>query len=316
MFYQYLRGRASELRAVESIVKVLKERGNVFPIVEPVLRDLKLMARVAETLVGNGARIAVVSNPSVGELKTSRNILTDAQFNRVMHFPAFVPAFILGPSTTDKAVNAFVKKYSDRGELCFVHLNKANHRDDIASQTKAVAKSAVHVFMQGMDRQYIDAFKAKQKVVLVDGFRQMSNAEYEPDEEFSSVKTTFAKDSWDGFGDFSIVGSHYRKGGGRPMAVTIHLTYQRDDQSIGIRHFVSDRKEDRADTEGKFMESVSKLYAFVTKQGSVHETSAVHEFKSLYASQHFPGLPKLKEISIRHHMELMTNLLPPATTSA
>lgn len=55
-------------------------------------------------------------------------------------------------------------------------------------------------------------------------------------------------------------GRQYNESGFAPYAVAIHIVYFENDNSLRIRHFVSDSNDDITDVAGKFYEAVSKLY--------------------------------------------------------
>ena len=73
---------------------------------------------------------------------------------------------------------------------------------------------------------------------------------------------------------------------------------------MNIRHFVSDRRDDPTDPAGKFLEALGAMIEFLDSPTSQFvESAAVQEFRSLYRREHFPGLGKVKELSMRHHIE-------------
>ena len=73
---------------------------------------------------------------------------------------------------------------------------------------------------------------------------------------------------------------------------------------MNIRHFVSDRRDDPTDPAGKFLEALGAMIEFLDSPTSQFvESAAVQEFRSLYHREHFPGLGKVKELSMRHHIE-------------
>ena len=48
-----------------------------------------------------------------------------------------------------------------------------------------------------------------------------------------------------GFADYSVVGEEYNDTGFAPHAVAIHIVYFDTDDSLHVRHFVSDSNDER-----------------------------------------------------------------------
>ena len=144
-----------------------------------------------------------------------------------------------------------------------------------------------------------------------DGFiAQARNADYPRLDFFSDLHGTYAASGYHGFGDFSVVGDGYSPGGGPAHAVAIHLTELNGNREIDTNHFVSDRTAGNVDTAGKFMEALGKLVAHVrAHRRSFVYSQARMEFEAYHSSQHFPGLPTVKRLAIRHHMELIESII-------
>lgn len=129
-----------------------------------------------------------------------------------------------------------------------------------------------------------------------------------PDSQFSEEHLFYKEDGYKGFSDFLIIGDNYSETGFLPYAIAIHLSYVEKDNKIRIKHFVSDSNEDTSDIGGKFAEANKKLVEWCNAN-NIDETIAIGEFKSLYNSGHFPGLGSIKKLSIKHHIELVKNLI-------
>jgi hypothetical protein len=145
---------------------------------------------------------------------------------------------------------------------------------------------------------------------LEDKFKpQVKNADYlrTPDEFFSDDHLYYEDDGFIGFGDYLTIGDDYAESGWLPYAIAIHLTYKKENDEIWIRHFVSDSNSDTTDVAGKFGEALEKLIEFV--DGESITTGAINEFRALHMSGHYPGLGSVKKLSIKHHIELVHDLL-------
>lgn len=110
-----------------------------------------------------------------------------------------------------------------------------------------------------------------------------------------------------GFADYSVVGEEYNDTGFAPHAVAIHIVYFDTDDSLHVRHFVSDSNDDISDPAGKFQEALSKLVEW-NKEKQLG-TVAMKEFEDLYCREAYPGLGTVKKLSIMHHLELIGRYL-------
>ena len=89
--------------------------------------------------------------------------------------------------------------------------------------------------------------------------------------------------------------------------MAIHIVYFDVDESLRVRHFVSDSNDDISDPAGKFSEALSKLVNWNNTMNL--DTSAMQEFEELYQREMYPGLGTVKKLSIMHHIELMGRYL-------
>ena len=88
------------------------------------------------------------------------------------------------------------------------------------------------------------------------------------------------EDGYVGFSDYSIVGKEYNETGFAPYAVAIHIVYFDTDDSLRVKHFVSDSNDDISDPAGKFQEALSKLVEW--NEEKQLDTVAMKEFEDLY----------------------------------
>lgn len=92
-----------------------------------------------------------------------------------------------------------------------------------------------------------------------------------------------------------------------PYAVAIHIVYFNTDDSLRVKHFVSDSNDDISDPAGKFQEALSKLVEW--NEEKQLDTVAMKEFEDLYHREAYPGLGTVKKLSIMHHLELIGRYL-------
>jgi hypothetical protein len=127
------------------------------------------------------------------------------------------------------------------------------------------------------------------------------------DEPFSEDHLYYLEDGYVGFADYSVVGEEYNETGFAPYAVAIHIVYFDTDESLRVKHFVSDSNDDISDPAGKFQEALSKLVEW--NEEKKLDTVAMREFEDLYRREAYPGLGTVKKLSIMHHLELIGRYL-------
>lgn len=310
MFFPYLRGRQNELLAIRRTAAQIAASGKITPILEPVSANLAGLARSARQALYENAPLAIITNPIVGDLAGTTDVL-GAQIMETLlsDFPsALKPAFIIQPSTTAPQVNSFLTKY--KRDVCLVHRSASSHGANIATVVGKHKHAISHIFGSNTAHTYRQLFG--RHALLQDRFnRQTTNAKYAPNnnEFFSDAHLTYLSNNHIGFGDHSMVGEHYSDSGGPAYAVALHLHYQHDDGTVWIRHFVSDSNQTTADTAGKFAEAVAKLARFVQQRPAAGNSDACREYLDHHRAGHFPGLGAAKQLSLRHHIELMAQIL-------
>lgn len=314
MFVQYLRGRASELLAIRATAPVWGTGNRVIPVVEPVKKDVGGLGRAMEAAAAAGGRIAVIVNPVANRKKIGAvNVLRSAALDaNLVNSPSVLPALLVLTSTRPREVDRFFQDYAGRPVLV-VHYEAPYDNAPIAALERGIqAHTApfLHVFESRTPQPYQTRFAGGTRIQLKDGFRrQPTNAHYAGEEFFSDGHLTYAAAGFDGCGDYSVVGDHFAEGGSTPRAVVIHMTYQRADGTVWVHHFVSDTNTTQADTAGKFLEAARKVRRFAQANAAFGATAACQEVITYLQQRHFPNLPKLKELSMRHHLELMASII-------
>lgn len=304
MYFPYLRGRQFELIALRELVESNVLSDKVIPIIEPVKLSPTLVKAI-ESYTAREKRLAIIVNPEVGafhqELSEDKN-----QGLKVS----------LKESLEDKnnILYMYIMK-KDGNPTKFIERNKKN------MGTICRDKDAIPVFekyFDGLDVQYNlisdeSGFRRKIKknrVLLEDRFQKREkNSDYVniDDEPFSEDHIYYAEDGYVGFSDYSIVGDEYRETGFAPYAVAIHMVYFDLDDSLRVKHFVSDSNDDISDPAGKFQEALTKLVHW--NESMQLDTIAMKEFDDLYRREVYPGLGTVKKLSIMHHIEMVGKFL-------
>lgn len=305
MYLPYLRGRQFELIALRELVEkeVLSEK--VIPIIEPV----KLSSTLIKTITKYKEEervLCIIANPQVGgfydDYQDSKNEKLVEQFNKeISETDTLLFAKILKPK--DASAEAFIEKHGN--SMITICTNK----DAIPIHEKYFADQDVKFNLIPDDSGFRRKIRSN-RVMLDDKFNKLErNTDYSKidDEPFSEDHLYYLEDGYKGFADYSVVGNEYSDTGFAPYAVAIHIVYFADDDSLRVKHFVSDSNDDISDPAGKFREALSKLVEW--NQTMRLNTLGMMEFEDLYEREAYPGLGTVKKLSIMHHFELLGNYL-------
>lgn len=307
MYFPYLRGRQFELIAIRELVEKSLLSWKVVPIVEPV----KLSSALIKTLTlfkDKDRTVGLVRNPQVGNM--SRDLTDEKNENNKKQLTHLLQ--------TSNILNFYMADFNLTDHLTALKEQGIN-KSDIA--TICIDQDAIPHFeaAYAMDNPRYNlipdesAFRRRmphQRVMLEDRFPKKSrNVAYlnPNDEPFSSDHLYYRQDGYSGFADYSIVGNEYAETGFAPYAVAIHIVYFAKDQSLRVRHFVSDTNDDITDPAGKFAEALEKLVQW--NQVQQLDTYGIRCFEKMYQDRTYPGLGTVKKLSIMHHLELMSRYL-------
>ena len=304
MYFPYLRGRQFELIALRELVEKHVLSNRITPIIEPV----KLSSTLIKTLEAYGAnnkQLAIITNPKVGSFnsdmrdeknqKLKENLLVSLRENDNILFMNLL--------RINSKPEKFIEKHADNmGTICF-------DKDAIPVYETYFAKTDVKYNLIPDESGFRRKIR-KNRVLLGDKFNKRDrNNDYMKvsDEPFSEDHLYYLEDGYVGFADYSVIGEEYSETGFAPYAVAIHIVYFDKDDSLRIRHFVSDSNDDISDPAGKFQEALSKLVAW--NEEKQLDTVAMKEFEDLYRRETYPGLGTVKKLSIMHHLELIGRYL-------
>lgn len=310
MYYPYLRGKQYELLALRESVETLKN--NKFcPIIEPVKKSTSGLIKCLEKLSENEIKVNLIVNPVNGDLKSHqvnqalKEILEDK--NDKSNY--IIPSFYIENEIKLDDIKSFLECFKNR-EVALIHFDYQRGKD-LAELVKDYSNISTHIFFEGTSsRKYQRYFKGEknQTIIISDGFeKRKRNLDHPEDEHFSDMHLEFKDLSYDGFGDFLMVGDQYSESGGPAYTVAIHMTYLDDEDDMRIKHFKSDPSDSYADPAGKFMEALTKFHKEVESGEFPSNTGSSKELIELFERKHFPGLGFVKKISMKHHIELMGN---------
>jgi hypothetical protein len=311
MYYPFIRGKQFELVMIREMAPQLAKWGFI-PIIEPVKGNFPALKRALDTLIENNCRFIMIANPSVGELKQDNGSLwKEILDGHLLDYNNYSIGLNLTAKDSLKTAKRFFESHNN--PIAVIHSGFSDGKGLSALIREKKPTITEHVFVGLLSSTlYRKHFKSVKRVLVEDGFINRNNREYPPSEPFSEIYLTYEELGCDAFGDFLIVGSDFREGGGPAYAIAIHLTYvdPNADDSIKIKHYVSIEVDTPKDPAGKFLQALKKLVNDVQKTESlILKTAAVEEYLQLHSDNHFPGLGYIKKLSMQHHIELMAHLL-------
>lgn len=302
MYFPYFRGRQYELLALRELTKGQLLGKSIIPIIEPVQLTSTLDSSI-KAFNTTRLPVALILNPTVGGLAKDQCPIKPLYkyFGKTSHT---IPSLLFNQNTANALSELPANGLLKDDTLAVLH-----SRDSLEVY-KALFSGVSPRYTLCPDERQIRRTVNQNKVLFENKFRKQDrNADYPDDEFFSDDHLFFASDNYVGFGDYSIIGDEYTEGGFAPYAVAIHIVYFADDNTLRIRHFLSNSNEDISDVAGKFHEAVSKLVAWYHGGHQKQQTSALSTLLNHYETGYYPGLPTIKKLSIMHHLELMGRYL-------
>jgi len=301
MYFPYLRGRQYELLALRELVQGDLLSSRIIPVVEPIKRTSTFNGAV-KMFVDKNQPLALILNPAVGDLSNGNAV------GEVLPFisGSVIPSVIMSKDTTAVMAALSAGKISV-SDVLVIMIN----RDFIDAYQRLSSDVPPKFTMFPDERAFRNAI-SKNKVMFGDKFsKQEKNADYlkQEDEFYSDDHLYFNGEGFAGFGDYSVIGKEYSESGFAPYAVAIHIVYFSEDNTLRVRHFVSNSNDDISDVAGKFHEAVMKLKQWYYAGQSQQLTTALSTLLSHAENGYYPGLPTIKKLSIMHHLELVGNYL-------
>ncbi len=302
MYFPYLRGRQYELLALRELARNGLITSSVIPIIEPIKITSTFTGALTAFQKAN-LQIALITNPDVGEL-AGENESTSRIIGVLRDFQNTVPTVLLNKSTGNVLMDLQQASIFEKDIIAIL-----DNRDFLDAYSE-LFDGISPIYTLFPDERAIRRIIKGNRVLFADKFfRRNRNADYPEDEFFSDDHLYYSEEGYDGFGDYSVIGKEYIDSGFAPYAVAIHIVYLADDNSLRIKHFVSDSNGDTSDVAGKFYEAVTKLYDWYMAGQKRQLTAGLQILLDHYRNRTFPGLPTLKKLSVMHHLELMGKFL-------
>lgn len=330
-YWPIFRGKQFELLALRELSESLAG-ASVNPVIEPVKKSLGGLSRCLQSLKGADVRASVVINPEVGEFSdTPLGLLEvleegrdEAEAMRSVLLAADSLVLNLSANLDHEDIQSVVSKLGElypKGSKPKLHILARGFAEpgavkEILERNDFAAGDDFKILLEDPSsrRHYKVIFDTAQFVWITDGFKKRKNADYlaYPTELYATALWDFSEFGYEGFGDYSIVGSDYSESGGPAWAVAIHLTSNSNEMvpEMYVHHFVSDDNDSPSFPAEKYAQALEKLKLEVTSpETTIWRTEAVEEFLRLHDNGHYPGLGYVKKLSMMHHLELMMGLL-------
>lgn len=330
-YWPIFRGKQFELLALRDLSESLSG-ASVNPVIEPVKKRLGGLQRCLQSLKDAAVPASVVINPEVGEFSdTPLGLLQELEkggdeAESVRCVLAAADSLVLNLSANlrcediDSVVVKLGEIYEEDSKPS-LHILARGFAEPVA--VKAILDKngfkvgpGLNILLEDLSsrRHYKTIFEAAQFVWIADGFKKRKNADYlaYPTELYATALWDYSEFGYEGFGDYSIVGSDYSESGGPAWAVAIHLTSNSNAMvpEMYVHHFVSDDNDSPSFPAEKYAQALEKLKVEVTNPNTtIVRTGAVGEFLRLHENGHYPGLGYVKKLSMMHHLELMMGLV-------
>jgi hypothetical protein len=294
--------------ALAAIVKSNKIRPLFVPVGEAGVKSLQ------KNIVGKGVDVFVMMNPHHGPYHGTS--MPAKMIASIVSNPDIVPTYVATKTTTPAQIAAFAGRQS----RCAFYL---------AGPLSAIAESAIaksrpkFVFVRqrkagSLSAAPILALGCAVNVDIANPFKsQLRGIDYPPNSAFSDRHTTIAKDKRFGnFGDFSVIGDTFSKGGGLPYAIAVHFIHCAGPfatSSLEVAHYVSTRNRSvRGGTAGKVQEACALLVKDNPRLVALERrnlTLAVADFATYASPTVSTNGERMKRLAVKHHMLLMSAIL-------
>ncbi len=293
--------------ALREFSKETPTPSHVCPIIEPVKSSFNGLKTAIDALSSKKISFALVLNPSDGDFRREQqDILVNLPF--LKELGGWTPAFIY--KGDGSRIETYIATNSLNDVMIIFQDSIDLSKEDVS---QLLGNNSVKYVVANLERdrrnRRLLAKSGKDLIRLDDQFHeQPRNADYQdiPEEKFTEEHKYYSEEGYNGFADYVTLPSNFKESGMLPYAVAIHMTYQKNEDEIFVRHFVSDHNSDNTNIPGKFYEAAIKLKAFYS---GIQGTHASSELIAILDANRYPGLGVLKKLSIKNHLELIENYL-------
>ncbi len=313
MYFPYLRGKQFELIAIRELTEMMAASGNIIPVIEPV-KEVSSYKKTFEALHKYNLEYCIILNARVGNMDIAKTLNFLSNFDEK---GKCIYTFIIDNQTDIISILELIQKQTDFQHLPVSFIYKqpsadAENFDKLINNVPAKYNILYENFPRRYSRNIRNHYYGEHNnlVILADRFQiKERNSDYQEilDEFFSDDPYFYEEENYIGFSDFLTIGDEYSELGFTPHAVALHLTYQKENE-IWVRHFVSDTIDDDVKKVAeKTYEAMKKAEAFIHDKQL--DTEAAKEIMQMAKEENYRGLGYLKKLSIKHHIELINQIL-------
>lgn len=308
MYFPYLRGKQFELIALREFAIQYPNTEQIIPIIEPVKSTFNGLTTAARIMFEQNFRFALVLNPADGDFKRiTKDILSEISILSE-NMEKWIPTFLY-QNNGETILSAIQDQ-----ELNNVMVIFKNGIDISDSILNFLSHSQIQYIVNGDPNSRITmrrlSLLENKRIIRLDNCfaEQPRNVDYLniPEDKFTEQHRFYSDDHFYGISDYTALPKDFIDGGMLPYAVAIHMTYEKNQDEIYVRHFVSDTNDDQSNIQRKFFEAATKLKYFFTDRT---KTTAINELITLLDDEKYPGLGVIKKLSIKNHIELMNSIL-------
>lgn len=308
MYFPIFRGKQYELVALKEFAEANLSSKWICPIIEPVRVLPDALVRAAGVLSTNNIGYCVVLNPEKGDFSLETNRFSIGDYLQLFQDLTIkpIPAFIADGKSASVIQMIESNNLSDVMVIFEDSFDIENNYDDALCNHKNVLYVVCGPVDSRSNKRYLMR-TGKHIIRLDDNFvvRKPNEAYRGIDEDpYTEEPFYYTNDNFYGFSDYCVLPKAFVEGGTTPTAVAIHMTYQKRSDAIWVRHFVSDEVYNKSSIRNKFEDAANKLVAFYD---NVAPTEAVHWLMD--NCNKYPGLGVLKKVTMKNHLELVTNIL-------
>jgi len=313
MYFPILRGKQFELLAIRELVAEGLLSKKIFPVIEPV-KLTSTLTKAISICIEKDHQIAIIQNPIVGSFQDeyekpaegSRTNLLKKELNVYYQNANIIPGILVQENAPEVLEKLEQQGISSGKLLAFID------DYDYLDMFHSLFDERMPQYALIPDETAFKRSIRQNRVLCEDRFeRRKRSADYSEDEDkpFSTDHLYYQEEGYQGFSDYSVIGKDYFEKGFAPRAVAIHIVYFASDESLRIRHFVSDSNDGIKNPAMKFYEALSKLETWCASNPQVPRTLGLRTLLEHHEHQTYPGLGSLKKLSIMHHLELMGSFL-------
>lgn len=303
-----MRGKQFELIALREFAIQYPNTEQIIPIIEPVKSTFNGLTTAARIMFEQNLRFALVLNPADGDFKRiTKDILSEISILSE-NMEKWIPTFLY-QNNGETILSAIQDQ-----ELNNVMVIFKNGIDISDSILNFLSHSQIQYIVNGDPNSRITmrrlSLLENKRIIRLDNCfaEQPRNVDYLniPEDKFTEQHRFYSDDHFYGISDYTALPKDFIDGGMLPYAVAIHMTYEKNQDEIYVRHFVSDTNDDQSNIQRKFFEAATKLKYFFTDRT---KTTAINELITLLDDEKYPGLGVIKKLSIKNHIELMNSIL-------